>query len=218
MPSRYYLRQFYPQTYHHIFNRGAYKNKIFLNQKDYQSFLSILQFYLKYPQGKSLTRVTKKSPAQPATPPYQLLAYCLMPNHFHLLLLQLAEQPTITDLLKRVSITYAMYFQEKHQHAGVLFQGKYKSVPVKSGNQLLYLSKYIHLNPAKIVGTEPTKYLYSSLPAYINEPLASKWLYPEIILENFFPNSPNKAKKYLEFIMDRTDQDLEIITPVAIEL
>ena len=147
-----------------------------------------------------------------------IYAYCLMPNHFHLLLLQLAEQPTITDLLKRVSITYAMYFQEKHQHAGVLFQGKYKSVPVKSGNQLLYLSKYIHLNPAKIVGTEPTKYLYSSLPAYINEPLASKWLYPEIILENFFPNSPNKAKKYLEFIMDRTDQDLEIITPVAIEL
>ena len=219
MPCRYYLRQFYPDTYHHIFNRGAYKNQIFLNKKDYQTFIDILEYYLKFPTGKSLTRLSKKDKQSLAKSklPYQLLSYCLMPNHFHLLLMQKAAQPTIADLLKRVSITYAMYFQGKHQHSGALFQGKYKSVLVKSGNQLLYLSKYIHLNPSKIAGTVPTKYLYSSLPAYLNHSDTPNWLNTDIILTSAFPNSPNPHQQYKKFVFDQFDQNNELIQSVSID-
>ena len=149
--------------------------------------------------------------------PYCLVAYCLMPNHFHLLLLQQAEQPTLSDLLKRLSITYAMYFQEHHQHSGAVFQGRYKSILINSGNQLLYLSKYIHLNPSNLVGSQPTKYRYSSLTAFIDKSQTPAWLHPELILNNFFPNSPNPHKKYHQFVTDKSDQDQEIINSVVLE-
>src|SRR3989338_3672163 len=132
MPSRYLRRNFKPNTYHHIFNRGSFKQKIFQKKKH-----------------------------------YQLLAYCLMPNHFHLLLLQKEISPTLSDLLKRISVTYAMYFQHQYQHSGSLFQGKFRSVQVYSDESLLYVSKYIHLNPAKAEGSDPSNYPYSSLTDYL---------------------------------------------------
>ncbi|MCX6816566.1 MAG: transposase [Candidatus Beckwithbacteria bacterium] len=215
MPSRYYLRQFYPDTFHHIYNRGAYKQKIFITQKDYQTFLDILSYYLKFPTGKPFVRAAKKFPTNsPACP---LLAFCLMPNHFHLLIQQVNNQPTIANLLKRVSITYAMYFQEKHQHSGALFQSKYKSISVQSENQLLYLSKYIHLNPTKMTGTVPYIYSYSSLKDYINLTETRTWIHPEIILNAAFPNSPNPGTKYQKFVLDINDQNSELIQPVTID-
>jgi hypothetical protein len=137
-----------------------------------------------------------------------------MPNHFHLLLKQNAESPTIADLLKRLSITYAMHFQEKHQHSGALFQSKYKSVLVASGNQLLYLTKYIHLNPEKLVGTVPT---YSSLEAYTDKKIYLPWLSPDIIFNSFFENSPDPHRSYQEFVNDTDDQDMEILQPALID-
>jgi len=61
MPSKYYQRNYYPHSFHHIFNRGAYKNKIFLNQKDYQVFTDILSYYLKFPSGKTINKNYQKN-------------------------------------------------------------------------------------------------------------------------------------------------------------
>jgi len=167
MPSLYLQRNFKSKHYYHIFNRGGFKQKIFLKKKDYNIFIDILKYYLRYPKINSLSRLTQKKliKAQKRTvpKPFRLLAYCLMPNHFHLLLLQNLPSPTLTDLLRKVGVTYAMYFQHQYKHSGALFQGRFRCVTVFDDEQLLYLTKYIHLNPQKSVGSVPTDFPYSSL-------------------------------------------------------
>jgi len=217
MPSIYLQRNFKPNTYHHVFNRGCFKQKIFRKKKDYETFLDILKYYLRYPKLTSLTRLTKiklKADRQTAKP-YTLLAYCLMPNHFHLLLFQKESSPTLSNLLRKVSVTYAMYFQQQYQHSGALFQGRFKSVKIFDNDQLLYLSKYIHLNPLKSVsvGSVLTNYPYSSLADYLLLNKAEKdWLDSKTIMQKFYPKSPNPQQKYLSFILDiKNDSQSQII-------
>ncbi|MFH2109203.1 MAG: hypothetical protein ABII16_01935, partial [Patescibacteria group bacterium] len=112
MPSKYYIRDFKPNTYHHILNRGSFKQKIFRKQKDYQTFIDILKYYLRYPTLSPLSKLsqlklTNANKSKQTKKPYKLNAYCLMPNHFHLLLFQKEKSPTLSDLLKKLSITYA---------------------------------------------------------------------------------------------------------------
>lgn len=211
MPSLYLQRNFQPNFYYHIFNRGGFKQKIFLKKKDYNTFIDILKYYLRYPQINSLSRLTQKklnkAQKKVAPKPFQLLAYCLMPNHFHLLLLQKLPAPTLTDLLRKVEITYAMYFQHQYQHSGALFQGRFRCVPVFDDEQLLYLSKYIHLNPQKSVGSVPTDFPYSSLRDYLQlNQIHKDWLDSQTIYEKFFPHSINPVKAYLSFLSSTKDQ------------
>ena len=78
-----------------------------------------------------------------------------MPNHFHLMLKQEEGNLTISDFMRRLSITYAMYFNHRHHHSGAIFQGKYKNVLLDNEYQWLYLSKYIHRNPIHLQGSVP---------------------------------------------------------------
>ena len=190
MPSKYYNRNFRPQHFYHIFNRGAYKNNIFRDQEDYETFTRILTYYLKYPTAKrfSYPKYVKR--------PYlrvrnshvdtvRLVAYCLMPNHFHFILKQTpsADKKTnISNLMRRVMITYSFHFQYKHKHSGALFGSRYKNVVVETDEQLLYLSKYIHLNPSKLT-KNLNGYPYSSLPYYLKQTEPVSWLYPEYALK-----------------------------------
>lgn len=199
MPSKYYNRNFRTQYFYHVFNRGAYKHKIFIDKQDYETFLSILEYYLHYPKSKffSYTKLVNQ--------PYKnvkvrnlisihLVAYCLMPNHFHFILKQLpiADQKTnISNLMRRLMITYAMYFQNRYKHEGAIFQGRYKNVAVDSNKQLIYLSKYIHQNPIKFVSTLD-EYPYSSYQAYINRVQLPDYLHPEYILR--------KQSNYKQFV------------------
>lgn len=201
MPSKYYNRNFRPQHFYHLFNRGSYKNKIFLDQQDYQTFISILSYYLKSPTAKHLSYFPRiKNPhsrTKPSTesPTVHLVAYCLMPNHFHLLVKQLpkaTQKTNISNLMRRTMITYAMEFQNKYKHQGHLFQGKYKNVTVDSDRQLLYISKYIHQNPKKLT-KKLSGYPYSSLPIYLKQSEPLDWLYPNYVLK-----LTNNYSEYLE--------------------
>lgn len=193
MPSKYYNRNFKPQYFYHVFNRGAYKNKIFLNEQDYETFTEILTYYLKYPTAKHFSYKNKTENPYVKVPnlgidSVRLIAYCLMPNHFHFILKQMpsaTDKTGISNLMRRVMITYSMYFQYKYNHTGTLLQGRYKNVIVDTDEQLLYLSKYIHQNPSKLVKNLST-YLYFSLPIYlkISKPdKSNKWLHPEYIFK-----------------------------------
>lgn len=211
MPSPYLVRNFKPNTYHHIINRGCFKQKIFRKQQDYNTFIDILQYYLRYPTLSPLSRLSKlkikKNKKKAKLKPYTLNAYCLMPNHFHLLLFQKESSPTLSDLLKKVSVTYAMYFQQQYQHSGALFQGRFRSIKVSDNNQLLYLTKYIHLNPQKSVGSVPTVFPYSSLRDYLLLNKKPKdWLDSKTILEKFYPNSKNPQKDYHSFLTNTKDE------------
>ncbi|MBU1084727.1 transposase [Patescibacteria group bacterium] len=194
MPSIYYHRNFKPQYFYHIFNRGAYKNIIFLEKSDYETFIEILSYYLKFPDARHYNYqniVTKfKVPNFKYT--IHCVAYCLMPNHFHLILKQLPNaniKTNISNLMRRLSITYAIYFKYKYKHSGSLFESKFKNVTVDSEEQLLYFSKYIHQNPQKLT-KKLSSYSYSSYPAFINIVKLSEWLHPEYI----FKLQPNYQK------------------------
>jgi len=214
MPSKYYYRNFKPQYFYHIFNRGAYKNKIFLDQKDYQTFTDILAYYLKYPKTKNFSYQKKvnKFQVRNLENTVHLTAYVLMPNHFHLLLKQLPSatpKTNISNLMRRFIITYAMYFQNKYKHTGTIFQSRYKCVLVDSKEQLLYLSKYIHQNPQKLQPNLAT-YPYSSYPIYINKLETPEWLHPEYILK--------LTKNYQQFVKQPVpESNLNQFTPLTLE-
>ena len=210
MPSRYFFRNFRPNTYHHIFNRGSFKHKIFRKKKDYEVFVDILKYYLRYPKLSPLSKLSppKLKKAKKNPNPYKLLAYCLMPNHFHLLLIQKRLSPNLSDFMRKISITYAMYFQYQYQHSGALFQGKFKSVRVYPDDGLLYVSKYIHLNPQGLEGSDPSNYPWSSLGDYLNSN-NKDWLHPEIIFNTYFARSRNPRREYKQYVFAPVDTKME---------
>lgn len=159
--------KFANEHYYHIYNRGVAKQKIFHNTQDYQHFLDTLSFYLeKNPESKFSALPFKKRrkflSANVKKPLVEILAYCLMPNHFHLIVKQLLDGG-ITTFMRRSLNSYTRAYNTRYNRVGTIFQGRFSAVLVENDEQLLHLSRYIHLNPfvAKITN-EPKNYLWSS--------------------------------------------------------
>ncbi|MDD5069782.1 MAG: transposase [Candidatus Omnitrophica bacterium] len=133
---------------YHITSRGDDRKKIFISDHDFNKFLE----YLKYAQSKYK---------------FYLYAYCLMSNHYHLLLE--TTQPNLSKIMQYVNTAYTIYYNKKRNKCGHVFQGRYKSILVEADTYFKELTRYIHLNPerAKIVQT-PGKYKWSSYNLYIN--------------------------------------------------
>lgn len=151
MPSKYLVRNFEENAFYHVFNRGVEKRKIFLDSKDFKIFIYYLFVYL-----KPLDDVLKKYPLLPIrlhpknlSSEVELISYSLMPNHFHFLLRQFSKNG-ISRLMKQVTNAYTEYFNKRYERTGGLMQGTFKAVRVGTDEQLIHLSRYIHLNP--IVG------------------------------------------------------------------
>jgi REP element-mobilizing transposase RayT len=111
VPSRNEIKEDVPGGIYHIYNRGVERRKVFMDGRDYLRFLAQLR--------QCLDR----------EPSITILAYCLMPNHFHLLLKQ-SESQAVGHFMQRLSIAYTMYFNIKRRRVGPLFQGKYKAVRI----------------------------------------------------------------------------------------
>lgn len=181
VPAKNSVKEFEENGYYHLYNRGVEKRRIFLDDQDYAVFFSYLKFYLSPPDIDS----EKVSPSRFLKNYFDcidLLAYCLMPNHFHFLIRQ-HQIRAMTDFVRSLLTRYSMYFNKKYKRVGSLFQGRYKAVKVNSEGQLVYLSKYIHRNPA----TSPTGILdsrYSSLANYLGK-RKQNWLQHGPITELF---------------------------------
>lgn len=179
----------------HLLNRGVEKRTIFIDHNDYHRFLISIPYYalgftdlstylknlkqrLKLPTFNAtfqvgLKELEKKKRLEEARPLVDILAFALMPNHFHLLLRQIIEGG-IALFTQRLSNSYAKYFNTKHERIGPLFQGVYKSILIETDEQLLHVSRYIHLNPTELVSTKRKAiisflrhYSWSSYPAYL---------------------------------------------------
>ena len=147
------------ETYH-LFNRGAHKQAIFKSEKDYRRFLVLLYFSntmervqlgnLLQNQGRSLIDLFSEHIDQSLV---DIFAYTLMPNHFHLVLRQKADNG-ISTFMKKLATAYSMYFNIKYKHSGVLFQGRFKSRHVGDEAYFRYIFAYVHLNPAELVVPE----------------------------------------------------------------
>ena len=169
MPAKNSVKQFVENGYYHLYNRGVEKRDIFLDEQDYAVFLSYLKKYLD-PTG---------SDPHPLAKEVDLLVFCLMSNHFHLLVKQ-SSLNGITKLVRAVCTNYVMYFNKKYDRIGTLFQGKYKAVLVDNDAYLLHLSRYIHLNP----GSDPKTYNYSSYKYYLGRKNAN-WIKTTEVLAYF---------------------------------
>lgn len=158
-------------SFYHVYNRGVEKRKIYIDKRDYLRFLETLDFYRKAPLPMKLSDFRrgaiqwKKIDNQKEL--VKIFCYCLMPNHFHLLLQQL-EDKGITHFLRKLSDSYTRYFNTKHKRIGPLFQGSFKAKSIESDEYLLQLSKYIHRNSFPLSKWEYEVYPYSSYKFYLS--------------------------------------------------
>ncbi len=142
--------EFAPSEFYHIYNRGNSKQDIFLDRADYQRFQDLL--YLSNTIDSVSVRNARRGGVYELEKKKEFVAigaYCLMPNHFHILLTPLVDLG-VSKFMQKVSTGYAMYFNKRHERSGSLFEGKFKSKYADSDEYLKYLFSYIHLNPLKL--------------------------------------------------------------------
>jgi putative transposase len=173
-----------PTEFFHIYNRGTDKRTIYSDDADRRRFLELL--YLCNSNLPINVRDVRK--VQTSVYDFErgdklvsIGAYCLMPNHFHILITSQIEGG-ITTFMSKVSTGYSMYFNKRYARTGALFQGKFKSQHADSDEYLKYLYAYIHLNPVKLIDKDwkergskdavksfdfAASYAYSSLPDYL---------------------------------------------------
>jgi putative transposase len=215
MPSPNVVKVYVPGGIYHVYNRGVEKREIFSEPRDFAVFLH----YLKTSLSVSVLDGNPRSVSGSTTAKcdlhsrIQLLAYCLMPNHYHLLLQQL-DAKAMTELVKRVSNGYVEYFNRKYKRVGSLFQGSYKAVIVNDGPQLLHLTRYLHRNPLDLIGRSNwlrlADYPYSSYQDYLGM-RATDWLKPGDVLYEFRGSSADSPQvAYREFVEldDNTEEEL----------
>lgn len=190
---------------YHIFNRGVNKLPFFNSVYDYKRFMRSMLYYqtegpkpsfsLFSPMNQELNRNKKI---------VDIICYCLMPNHFHFLLRQVKDKG-ITEFLGKFSNSYTKYFNIKHGRVGPILQGEFKSVLVENNEQLLHLSRYIHLNPLVSGVTQDLEnYQWSSYPEYLNSSgtdLCSKG----VILNQF-----KEIQGYKQFVLDQVGYGMEL--------
>jgi len=213
MPYR--LTPFQTDHFYHVYNRGVEKRQVFSSQRDYERFLQTIYYYqFSGPKPKLSTYKRFKFKEFYNNPKIvEIVCYCLMPNHFHFLLKQVKENG-IQEFMSKLSNSYAKYFNTKHKRVGPLWQGQFKAISVDSDEQLIHLSRYIHLNPIVAdLTNDLTNFEYSSYNEFIdlnNRNFSS----PESILSYFSDNNTYKdfVKNY-----EASAKDLHLIKSLLLD-
>lgn len=205
------------QEIYHVLNRGVASQPTFLDWRDFNRGLETTLYYqnlhLPFKYSFSLTQAREKrlkmldGLRRKRKFLVEIIAYCLMPNHFHLLLKQLVDGG-ISKFLSNLTNSYTRYFNTRYRREGVLFQGKFKAVRIESDEQLWHLSRYIHLNPYSSYAVKTLKdlinYRYSSLPEYLGR-VKTKHCQKEIVLAHF-----RSKASYQKFIFDQANYQREL--------
>lgn len=209
-------KEFAAGEIYHVYNRGNNRENIFFDEQDYRAFIFRLGLSLGFSSKELLENSLIYSPrsririnSKPNL--FKLHSFCLMPNHFHLLIEQISDI-SISNLILKLCTSYSMYFNKKYKRVGNVFQDCFKSVLVKSNPQLMWNSAYIHMNP--VVGkliNNPNDYRWSSYRDFTNErnfSIVSKDLIPIIFTnkKNFIKET---CKNVPESDMSRVPLDID---------
>lgn len=145
---------FAEEEYYHLYNRGVEKRIIFLDKIDYERFLTLLNVansnepvHIQKIKGQGLILTSNDSPL------IDIGSYCLMPNHFHMLVRGKIDGG-VSKFMSKIMTAYTMYFNKRYNRTGSLFQGTFKAEHADSDNYLKYLFSYIHLNPVKLIQSD----------------------------------------------------------------
>ena len=209
-----------PGEYYHVFSRGAHRQATFRDQNDWHRFLFGVLYLQSAATFKNVARVSGGYNRELGFPVstqeteevikdrfVELVAFCLMPNHYHLLVRE-SEEGGIAKYMQRVIGGYTKYFNTKYDASGHVFQDRFRTVHVKDDRQLLYLSAYIHRNPHSLEtwrGRE-FEYPWSSLQDFTT---ANRWgglIVPEIIVGQF---EQTKESNYADFVRTSTAKIFE---------
>ncbi|HTP05607.1 MAG TPA: transposase [Nitrospirota bacterium] len=183
------LRIEYSGAFYHVMHRGNAGSDLFKSERD---------------RGKLLEYFSK------AVARYEIKihTYCLMTNHYHLLI----ETPhaNLSQAIKWINVSYAAYFNRKRRRSGHLFQGRFKAVLVDADEYLKHLSRYIHLNPVRAGMVEHCKdYAWSSYPVFSGYNKLPEWLETHWLLSLFGKNQDQAKKRYRDFVESVQNQEIE---------
>lgn len=185
--------------FYHVFNRGVEKRRVFTDRREHLRFLKTIRYYQ---QSESKIKFSQATPEEreheSQVKLVEVIAYCLMPNHFHLLLQQTRDDGISTFIRKLIN-SYTRYFNTKNERVGPLFQGQFKAVRVESDEQLLHLTRYIHLNPlVGYVVKDLRNFEWSSYLDYINQ--GNSLICQRNAIEKII-----SLKDYEQFVLDQVD-------------
>lgn len=203
MPGKNLNKLYVADSFYHVYNRGLNKKDIFTDDDDYRIFLNLLKRSL----GEKIQTNIKGREYPNFHNDLELLAYCLMPNHYHLLIKTKDDPKLLPELMRSVITAYVMYFNKRYKRNGRLFEQHYRGVRIDSDDYLWHISRYIHLNPLD-VGEDYKTYPYSSIDYYIGSKKSS-WVKPDDITL-MFEEAGEDYEKFLEDYLDRR-QELKII-------
>lgn len=200
--------------YYHVFNRGIDRREVFTDKREFLRAVETLKYYRFSSLKIKLSRFLKLTEEEKSkllsklaeNKLVEIISFCLMPNHFHFLLKQLQDNG-ISKFLANFTNSYTKYFNTKHERNGPLFQGLFKAVFVETDEQLVHLSRYIHLNPStsSIIEIDNLKdYQWSSFSEYLNLIKGEICATEEIL--GFFKN----AKTYEKFVFDQASYAKEL--------
>ncbi len=215
MPAKNSRKQYLENGYYHIYNRGVEKRIIFLDKQDYAVFLSYLKEYLLKRNEKELQKKLADSNTlwiekdkilrclrmNNFYDEIILLAYCLMPNHFHFFIKQ-KNAGSIDKFMNSLCTRYTMYFNRKYKRVGSLYQGVYKAILLTSEAHFLHLSRYIHRQALVPQGEALREKQPCSYPEYLGQ-RKTAWVHPEEILSYFGQTNPNLS--YESFVKQSDD-------------
>jgi REP element-mobilizing transposase RayT len=218
--------EFSPNEYYHIYNRGVDKRTIFLDSCDKDRFQAML--FLCNSSNPVIFRDVQGLPfalVKRGVPIVAIGAYCLMDNHFHILLKEI-EEGGISKFMSKLTTAYSMYFNKKHARTGALFENNFKAKHLNTDEYLKYIFSYIHLNPLKLI--EPrwkedgikdsnkakgylSTYNYSSYLDYMghNRPNEKRLLSLKEFPEYF--SEENSFENYLDDWISFKDEELKIV-------
>ena len=179
----------YEGAFHHVMNRGRSSRNIFKDDGDFELFL------------QAMAEAAKEYNAI-------IHAYCLMSNHYHLLI----ETPkaNLSQIMKHINGLYTQRFNRKHKADGALFRGRYKSILVDEDAYLLQLTRYIHRNPLEVkkkMVNELSEYRWSSYPAYINQSKGESWLFRDKTYQML--GHRHRYKGYQGYVERGIDEDIK---------
>lgn len=189
------LRIQYPNAYYHVTCRGNEQRKIFRDAEDRIEFFRLLA------RSAGIYKV-------------QVLAYALMPNHFHLLIC--TPKSNLSEFMRHFNISYTGSFNRKYKRSGHLYQGRYKAFLIDKDNYLLEVSRYIHLNPLRMKSKESFDQRWqdlltseaTSLPGYLNKKNRKDFLDYNTILDYFGTESGKSSRSYKKFIAEAIENDI----------
>ncbi|MFC1824951.1 transposase [Thermodesulfobacteriota bacterium] len=185
------LRIQYPDAWYHVMNRGRRGEQIFEIKEDYLSFIDLL---------KELDEVFN----------VRIAAYCLIPNHYHLLVQ--TPDANLSRAMRHLNGIYTQRFNKRHGYDGQLFRGRYKSIVIESDSYALELVRYIHRNPLEAgLVNSLQKYQWSTHKIYLSDSKKWKWMHKDYILKLFSKSKPESIRLYKQFVLKEIPEEINQI-------